>query len=606
MGWKRDRRITSFRYLGLTGILCYWAAFAVPTWAQTPDITPRDIVPLPPEDPVPERPPDLPENPEDLLPPPVSPGVPTVPPEVLETTFFVTSIRFSGNQIFDAETLTEVVQTALDRTSSDWLPQALTVAQLLELAQAISDRYAEAGYTASGALVRIPPETQANGRGEVVFDIQEGAVESIEVIGTQRLKPGYVRNRLGISEGEPLNVAALQENLQLLQLDPLIRQIRAEVNQGATANDSRVTVVVQEDRAFGISLGINNSRPASVGTVQQQVFLTQANLLGIGDAVSVGYSHTEGSDTLSSSYRVPLGSDGATLSLSYGPGWNDIIDPDFFDINRDGSGPDIQSESETYEISFRYPIIRTIQDQTYQELGLSLTGSLRDSRSFLLEDPFPLSPGASVDGETRVMALRFGQDYILRDAFQVLAIRSRFSFGLDALDSTINDPIPGVGAIPDSRFFSWLGQIQWVRVLAPETLLILRSNVQLADQGLLSSEQFGIGGFGSVRGYRQDRLLTDNGLFTSAEVRVPVVRIPEWQSTVQLTPFIDFGTGWNSGLANNPEPNTLASVGIGVQWQTRDSLTAKINWGIPLVDAGSTGDTWQENGLTFSVLYTPF
>jgi hemolysin activation/secretion protein len=211
-----------------------------------------------------------------------------------------------------------------------------------------------------------------------------------------------------------------------------------------------------------------------------------------------------------------------------------------------------------------------------------------------------------VDGKTRVVALRFGQDYTLRDSFQVLAVRSRFNFGLDALDSTINDPVPGVEDIPDSDFFSWTGQIQWVRVLAPETVLVIRSNLQFADQALLSSEQFGIGGLGSVRGYRQDRLLTDNGIFASAEVRVPVLRIPEWQSTVQLAPFVDFGTGWNSGGASNPDPNTLVSVGAGVQWLTSDNFTARLDVGIPLVDAGSGGDTWQENGIHFSVLYTPF
>jgi hemolysin activation/secretion protein len=577
----------------------------VPTWAQTSDITPRDIDLLPPDAPAPEQLPDLPDNPNDLLPPPVLPEAPAVSPELLETTFFVTRIRFENNEIFDREALTEEVLSVAGGSSSGWTPQDLTIAELLELAQVISDRYAEAGYTASGALVRIPPETQANGRGEVIFDIQEGAVESVAVTGTQRLKPEYVRDRLGVAEGQPLNVTQLQENLQLLQLNPLIDQVRAEVSQGTTATNSQITVAVIEARAFDVSLGLNNSRPVSVGTTQQQVFVTQANLLGFGDAVNVGYSRTEGSDSLSGSYQLPLGSNGATVGFSYSPGWNDIIDPDFFDINRDGIGPDIQSESETYEIRLRYPLIRTIQDQTYQEFSLSLTGTLRDSRSFLLEEPFPLSPGASIDGKTRVAALRIGQDYSLRDAVQVLAVRSQFNVGIDAFNSTINNAIPGVETIPDSQFFSWLGQMQWVRVLAPETVLVLRSNMQLANQALLSSEQFGIGGFGSVRGYRQDRLLTDNGVLASAEVRLPIARLPEWQSTLQIVPFMDFGTGWNSA-GRDPDPNTLAAVGAGLQWQTSDTFTARLDVGIPIIDAGPGGDTWQENGLTLSVVYTPF
>lgn len=574
--------------------------------AQTPDITPRDIVPLPPEPPQPERPPELPENPEELLPTPPTPADPTLPPEILNVTLFVTAIDFEGNTVFDTETLAQLVRDALADSSPTWTPQQLTVSELLELAQVISNRYAEAGYITSGALVRIPSETQVTGTGSVTFDIQEGAVEDIAITRTGRLREGYVRSRLGVTIGQPLNVANFQERLQLLQIDPLIDQIRAEVNQGAAPASSLITVAIEEARPFSATLGLNNSRPPSVGTNQQQVFVSQANLLGFGDGLSLGYSRTEGSDSLTVGYEVPLGSRGTTLRLSYSSGWNDIVDPNFFDIDRDGKGPDIQSESQTYEVEVRYPAVRSVRDQTFQELGVGITASLRDSRSFLLGEPFPLSAGASVEGKTRVMALRFGQDYTLRDGVQVLAARSRFNVGLNALGATVNQPVLGVGPIPDSNFFSWTGQLQWVRVLGPETLLLLRSNLQFANQGLLSSEQFGLGGLGSVRGYRQDRLLTDNGIFASAEVRVPIIRIPEWRSTVQIAPFVDFGTGWNSGAERNPDPNTLAAVGVGLQWQTGNNVTARLDWGIPLIDAGSGGNTWQENGLYFSVLYTPF
>ncbi|MGF1523320.1 MAG: ShlB/FhaC/HecB family hemolysin secretion/activation protein [Leptolyngbyaceae cyanobacterium] len=633
-------------------------ALPLPSEDQTlEDIPPQqDIIPLPPEEPLPEEPPAPPADPEEVLPDPFgTPQEPVIPGEILETTFFVTDIHIDNRTLFDDETLRQIVQEAveeqtrqdapgisdsqeaaddevrMDEVTMDdfvpsWDPQRLTVSQLLGAAQAISEFYAEAGYPASGALVRIPPATRETGIGPVVFDLQEGQVEAIEVVNVvfsrdaeatepftvvpannQSLNSGYISSRLGIREGEPLNVPVLQEKLQLLQLDPLIEQIRASVSESPTPGNSLVTVIFEEAESFDLSLGLNNSRPPSVATDQRQVFLTEANLLGIGDAISVGYSNTDGSDVVSVSYELPLGSEGTSLGFSYSASQNEIIDSDFFDINNDGRGPDIESEAETYEISLRHPIVRTVQEQTFQEFTVSLTGSVRDSRSFLFDEGFPLSDGATEDGKIRIAALRFGQEYTLRDASQVLALRSRFSFGLNAFDSTINNPVPGVEALPDSRFFTWLGQAQWVRVLAPETLLVVRGNLQFADRRLPSAEKFGIGGFGSVRGYRQDLLLTDNGLLASAEVRLPILRIPEWDSTVQLIPFADFGAGWNSGpRIDPPNPNTLASAGVGLQWQTSDNFTARLDWGIPLIDAGSTGDTWQENGLTFSVLYTPF
>ena len=137
-------------------------------------------------------------------------------------------------------------------------------------------------------------------------------------------------------------------------------------------------------------------------------------------------------------------------------------------------------------------------------------------------------------------------------------------------------------------------------------MLLLRANTQLASRSLLPLEQIGLGGLDSVRGYRQDFLLTDNGAVVSAEVQIPVLRLPNINSMLKLAPFVDFGVGWNSSQQNNPDPNTLASVGLGLRWTQGDRFTARLDWGIPLVSVNSKDNTWQENGLYFSLLYNPF
>ncbi|WP_038295503.1 MULTISPECIES: hypothetical protein [Nostocales] len=70
---------------------------------------------------------------------------------------------------------------------------------------------------------------------------------------------------------------------------------------------------------------------------------------------------------------------------------------------------------------------------------------------------------------------------------------------------------------------------------------------------------------------------------------------------------LQFATGstWNSGR-ENPDVNTLASVGLGLQWRQSDRFTARLDWGIPLVSVDSRERTWQENGVYFSILYNPF
>ncbi len=102
-----------------------------------------------------------------------------------------------------------------------------------------------------------------------------------------------------------------------------------------------------------------------------------------------------------------------------------------------------------------------------------------------------------------VSVLRFYQEWVHRNTTQVLAARSQFSFGIDAFDATVNN----TGT--DGRFFSWLGQFQWVQQLSKRILLLTRITTQLTPDSLLSLEKFSIGGVDTVWGYRQNQLVQE-------------------------------------------------------------------------------------------------
>jgi hemolysin activation/secretion protein len=71
-----------------------------------------------------------------------------------------------------------------------------------------------------------------------------------------------------------------------------------------------------------------------------------------------------------------------------------------------------------------------------------------------------------------------------------------------------------------------------------------------------------------------------------------------------VTPFIDFGTVWNNSSESLPR-KTLLSTGLGLRYQLSD-LTAKVEWGIPLLFLEGSKRTWQENGIYFSLVYNLF
>ncbi|HEY9783396.1 MAG TPA: ShlB/FhaC/HecB family hemolysin secretion/activation protein, partial [Leptolyngbyaceae cyanobacterium] len=542
--------------------------------AQIPTSSPTGLPPMPaPQDVVPPKPiptqtpkPEPLPPPEQLLQPPSStaptPALPGIPEKIKVERFEVV-----GSTVFS--------QKELDKVLAPFTGRSLSFTELFQARSAVTQLYIDKGYITSGAL--IPPQAIQN--GVVKIQVVEGTLEAINVTGTRRLNPNYIRDRLPNSK--PLNQKRLLEALQLLQLNPLIQSIRAELSAGARLGTNILDINVNEAKTFSTQISVDNGRSPSVGTFRRRAQINEANLLGLGDGLSLAYSNTDGSNGIDASYTLPINSRNGTFGISYGFNNSDVIEEPF-DFFR------IKGDSQYYELTLRQPVVQTPN----QEFTLGLTAARLESNissSVLEAENFPiseLSPGADDEGRTRISAIQFFQEWTKRNTREVIAARSQFNLGIGAFDATINNNAP------DSRFLSWQGQAQWVRLLAPDTLLLIRTNVQLADDALVPLEQFGLGGIESVRGDRQDALLADNGVFASAELRLPIYRSQEQQLTLQLTPFVDFGTVWDDSVRSvenlNPsDSDTLASIGLGLRFQLGDRLTARLNWGIPLIDIDS-------------------
>lgn len=562
------------RTMLLLAIATLWLTGAtVPSLAQSP--TQRDTLEEP------ELPKPLPTL-EELLPelqvPSTEPqqGILDIPDEIT-----VQGFRVVGSTVFSEQEFTALL--------AEYVNRPITFTELLQAQEAVTQKYVQAGYITSGAY--IPPQTLQN---EVVeIQVIEGSVDEINIQGLQRLREDYLKSRLALAAQTPLHQGKLLQGLQVLQLDPLIQRLSVELAAGIRPGSSVLDVAVTEADAFRAIARLDNQRSPSVGSVRRQVGFTHHNLLGFGDRLELSYINTEGSDSLDNlNYTFPVNGKNGTLAFRHSRTQSRIIEDPFNLI-------DIQSQSKLYEVTFRQPIVQ----KPSQEFSLGLTLGRQHSQTFILENiGFPLSNGADDEGITKISALRFFQEYTNRNSRQVLALRSQFNMGMDIFGATQNE-----GQIPDSDFFSWRGQGQYLRLLSPDTTLLLRGDVQWAAQPLVPLEQFSIGGATSVRGYRQDAQLADRGLFGSVEVRTAIAKIPSWSSRIEVTPFVDWGAVWNHADSEaTVGEHFLWSVGLGLRWLMGENFNARVDWGIPMVELDTTGDTLQENGVYFSMEYSFF
>ncbi|MGK7872543.1 MAG: ShlB/FhaC/HecB family hemolysin secretion/activation protein [Xenococcaceae cyanobacterium] len=507
----------------------------------------------------------------------LTPAPPTSAP--YSTTILVEKIEVIGNTVLEGE-INGITQPLEGET--------VTREKLQEVVDTITQLYLNQGFLTSRAvLVEASLPT-----GRVEIQIIEGSVEEIEIEGTQRLR-NYVRSRVQLGTGTPLNTPKLEDQLRLLRTDPLFKNIEASLRAGTGVGKSILTVRVTEANPFVGNLGYDNYSPPSVGGERLGLNLLYRAFTGLGDEIAASYrprtETLDGTYRLELRYRTPLNAKNGTLELRTLIDRNKVVQEPFDVL-------EIQGESERYEIAYRQPLIRTPRE----ELALSLGFVYRDRQTFTFAGPTPFGFGPEADGVTKTSVFNFGQDYTRRDTSGAWAFRSQFRLGTGLFDATTNpSPIPG------GKFFSWLGQVQRVQLVNENNFLIVQLDLQLTPDPLFPSEQFVIGGGQSVRGYRQNVLTADNGVRFSVEDRITVVRNKAREPVLILAPFFDMGGVWNVG--DNPNSiiegqRFIAGLGLGVLLQPVKGLNLRLDYAPPLIDLDFRGDNVQDDGFYFSVI----
>ncbi len=501
------------------------------------------------------------QRPRGSLLPPVE--VPPAEPQPLlgaEERVYVREIRVRGNTVLPEQEISEL--------AAEYVGRELGFEDLASLRDRLTLAYVERGYVTSGA--RLPDQRIEDGVLEVV--LVEGRLDEVEIQTDGRFRERTLRDRVAPDPRAVVNVERLERRLQVLQRDPRIRRIEAALLPGDGPGRSRLALRVSERRPFQVQLAANNYQPASVGEANGRLRLGFDNLFGVGDSLAARYRGGAGLQEGEGRFEIPLTRFDTRLAAYGSFTTSRVIDSPLSDL-------DIESRSYTVGLRLSQPLYRSLR----HAVELYLAAEHRFSQTELLGMGFGFAPGVSENGVSRLTLLRVGTQWSYGSRSQALAARSQLTFGLPA-GATLNP-----GGIPDGEFVAWLGQVQWARRLPwLESMLVSRADVQISDSGLLPLEQFAIGGYASVRGYRENTLVRDNGVIGSVELRVPLYLGSREQPILEIGPFVDAGHSWNSGRPAMG-PRTLASVGLSTRVNLLERVRFQLDWGYPLIDVPLPG-----------------
>ena len=473
---------------------------------------------------------------------PKIPDTSTVAPQ--RENIYIAQYQFQGNTVFDESQLQTLTTPYRDRT--------VRIDELEDLRQQITHFYIDHGYINSGA--RILPN--ALKEGVLTFDIVEGKLDDVQIQGQERLNENYIKNRL--LNDEPLNINDVKEKFQLLLTDPLIASMQGSLLPSAQSNRSILSIDVIRARPYQVTFFGNNYRPPSVGGEGGGVSSWVSNLTGLGDTLNFTFQASEGTRLYSGGWSMPISDKGTLAYFNFTEG-------DSWVMESPADNTDITSKVHNIEGGISHPLIENLQ----RKLTIGSSFAVRQNDTRLLGNSFSFNEGVN-SGHTQATVVRFYQEHIERREAQVLALRSTFSVGLNALGST-----PQIDRNkPSSEFFAWLGQGQYAhQVLDNGSQIVLRGHVQVSNSSLLPIEQIAVGGINTVRGYRENELVRDEGFSNSVEFHYPLVGEPNAKQVLSLVPFVDYGGAWN----RNQSARYLLSTGLGLNWKF-DQFNAEFYW----------------------------
>jgi hemolysin activation/secretion protein len=483
----------------------------------------------------------------------------------------VQNFAFQGNTVFSSVELKEIIQP--------WLGHPIGFNDLLNVREAITAHYLQAGYLTSFALIPDTENQQIDlDSATITIQIVEGTISAVQAENAPRLA---ARIQAKLQPHRIFNQTELLGELQLLGLDPTIQGLQATLVPGDEPGINQLKLDVRNAPRFTIAAAFNNQRSIDTGKLERNLDFNWNNPLGLGDRLAGNFSQTRGGATWGASYAIPIGSTGKTRFSADFRSVDDRI------VRQPFAAIDVRTKSMALDLNLNQTVLQKVQGDTLQVASLGATLSWMNRQFSILDRPFPLTLESDDAGQVKCSALRLTQTYQQRGPRSAFSLRSQFNLGLPWNSTT------GANGV-NSQFFSWQGQATLNQATGWGNLTV-RGIAQLAGNQLPSYEKFGLGGATTVHGYRSDAALGDSGLMLSSEFRVP---LQSRDSGLFLIPLLDLGITWNQAAPSQ----SIGSAGFGLEWVTKYGIAARINYAIPFIH-NTEKSSWQGNQLDFSVRY---
>ena len=507
---------------------------------------------------------------ERLAPPPAeplkqSPAASASPPLMGATVKFeVREIRFTPSAILSVEDL--------DSVAVAYRGRLLTLDELQGVVDGVNALYREKGVVT--ALATLQPQDVSGGVIEV--RLVEGRVGQINISGNGTTRESYINSRIGLEPEALVDLKRLEKGLIWFNRTNDV-SLQAELKPGQQFARTNIDITAEEPALQQGLITLDNLGSNLTGEWRLGTSYRNRSLFGFRDELSLSYTGAAGQESWALSYSFPFNRSGGRLSLSSYDDRTSIKYGPLASLN-------ITGRSHANVLGARQPVYVSND----LEVNLTAGAKQRDSSNFiggvllLRTDSNDASLGAEVQGN---------------DKQSLWGISYTYSQGRATV----------LGAASDFRIHR--GSARYNHDLAGGMSMRANATWQFTrDRNLLSSEQFYVGGEGSVRGYSAGAYSGDQGYVLNLELHHPVGTTSLGSSELAATGFffVDYGQTRPfrppNSLLRPSEHLTGVGWGVNARLNKQSSLRLTLSHGldkVPLAQSRGYQVTLQAITLLF-------
>jgi hemolysin activation/secretion protein len=428
--------------------------------------------------------------------------------------------------------------------------------------------------------VVLPAQDPKDGVIQFVFIEAKVGKVTVNNPGKDFFKDALILRQIRVQPGQTVNSRDLLADLDWLNRNPF-RDARVTFRQGEAVGQSDIELQVNDRFPVRGYLGYENTGTEFTGPDRLLAGVNWGNVFGWDHQLNYQYTTDLDFDLVkahSASYVAPFPWHHTLVLLgSYVNGTAEFT----------SDGEDVTATGRSYQASLRYLVPLTAFRTMRHDVSLGFDFK-RSNNNFEFG-------GLNVtENDVDILQFEAGYSMTLPDDWgqTSVGVETYYSPG-DLTSRNENEDFKALSGRADTPAHYIYARLNAERLtrLPLNFSWVLRLQGQLADHNLLPSEQLGLGGYSTVRGYEERLHSGDEGIIINNELRTPPWKIgglfPDGTDFLQGLAFFDYGTTSihdpDPTVDENPHP-TLYSVGAGVRWTASTHISFRFDYGWALTE----------------------